>query len=60
MLSELFTLIGFAFFIKIFFDGAKKIIVGSNGDIVKNKTYIIHGLLGFAFIIVSRLLLLVL
>ncbi|MGM0214357.1 hypothetical protein [Enterococcus sp. AZ109] len=58
MLSELCTLIGFAFFIKIFFDGAKKIIVGSNGDIVKNKTYAIHAGLGFAFIIVSRLLLL--
>ena len=43
MISDLFVLIGLAFFIKIFFDGAKKLVIGANGDVVKSKTYLIHG-----------------
>ena len=56
MISELFVLIGLAFFIKIFFDGAKKLVVGANGDVVKSKTYWIHGGLGITFLIVARLI----
>jgi hypothetical protein len=52
----LFVLIGLAFFIKIFFDGAKKLVIGANGDVVKSKTYLIHGVLGVAFMIVARLI----
>ena len=40
MISDLFVLIGLAFFIKIFFDGAKKLVIGANGDVVKSKTYL--------------------
>ena len=47
---------GLAFFIKIFFDGAKKLVIGANGDVVKSKTYLIHGVLGVAFMIVARLI----
>ena len=53
MISDLFVLIGLAFFIKIFFDGAKKLVIG---DVVKSKTYLIHGVLGVAFMIVARLI----
>ena len=56
MISELFILIGLAFFIKIFFDGAKKLVIGANGDVVKSKTYLIHGVLGVTFLIVARLI----
>lgn len=56
MISDLFVLIGLAFFIKIFFDGAKKLVIGANGDVVKRKTYLIHGALGVAFMIVARLI----
>ncbi|MGM0165099.1 hypothetical protein IGI39_000040 [Enterococcus sp. AZ135] len=56
MISDLFILIGLAFFIKIFFDGAKKLVVGTNGDVVKSRTYWIHGVLGVAFMIVARLI----
>ncbi|MDT2760536.1 hypothetical protein [Enterococcus xiangfangensis] len=56
MISNLFILIGLAFFIKIFFDGAKRLVIGANGDVVKSRTYWIHGLLGVAFMIVARLI----
>lgn len=56
MISDLFILIGLAFFIKIFFDGAKKLVIGANRDVVKSKTYWIHGVLGVAFMIVARLI----
>ena len=56
MISDLFVLIGLAFFIKIFFDGAKKLVIGANGDVVKSKAYLIHGVLGVAFMIVARLI----
>jgi hypothetical protein len=56
MISELLVLIGLAFFIKLFFDGAKKLVSGTNGDVVKSKTYWIHGGLGVAFLIVARLI----
>ena len=56
MISDLFVLIGLAFFIKIFFDGAKRLVIGANGDIVKSKTYWIHVCFGIAFLIESRLI----
>ena len=56
MISDLFVLIGLAFFIKIFFDGGKKLVIGEDGDVVKSKTYLIHGVLGVAFMIVARLI----
>lgn len=56
MISNLFILIGLAFFIKIFFDGAKRLVIGANGDVVKSRTYWIHGLLGVAFMIIARLI----
>ena len=37
MISDLFVLIGLAFFIKIFFDGAKRLVIGANGDVVKSS-----------------------
>ena len=60
MISDLFVLIGLAFFIKIFFDGAKRLVIGANGDIVKSKTYWFYGGLGIAFLIVARLITLLL
>jgi hypothetical protein len=56
MISELLVLIGLAFFIKLFFDGAKKMVIGTNGDVVKSKKYWINGGLGVAFLIVARLI----
>lgn len=60
MISELFILIGLAFFIKVFFDGAKKLFIGNNGDVVRNRTFMIHGALGVAFLIIARVLTVVL
>lgn len=56
MISDLFILIGLAFFIKVFFDGAKKLVIGADGDVLKTKTFMIHGVLGIAFMIAARLL----
>lgn len=56
MLSHLLTLIGLAFFIKIFFDGAKNLIIGKDGDLVKNKTFYIHAALAIIFIVVARII----
>lgn len=56
MISDLFILIGLAFFIKLFFDGAKKIIIGEDGDVIKTRNFMIHGGLGIVFVLGAKLI----
>lgn len=56
MLGDLLTLIGMALFIKVFFDGAKKVARLTNGDQVTSRHLAIHSILGIAFIVAGRLI----
>lgn len=55
-MSDLFILIGLAFFIKVFFDGAKRMRIGKDGDIIKTKSFLIHGGLGIVFILGAKII----
>lgn len=59
MMYDLLILIGLAFFIKIFFDGAKSILSSKDKlrEGITKKNFVIHGALGVLFIIAGRLLL---
>ena len=51
-MNNLLALIGMAFFIKLFFDGAKQIV---SKEEVPKRNFIIHMALGCAFIAAARL-----
>lgn len=56
MISELLTLIGLAFFIKVFFKSAERMIGKGQEGVVSTNNLVIHSVLGLAFILVGRLL----